>query len=295
MSDLGADSPVAHLSGRMLEPHLVWSPETGSTDAHEGDAIISGGSNEAMSLSTASTPDAAPVKTKPAATPKSKKASALLSTPAQSAEHRLLVQSSDESGLHSSDMHSPATSSPLPPPVVHCIEGEKEEAAAAGAKVQASGAPEPNNAGDSRASYTMATPLESCSADLEVVPRNNNTTEKIAILPACSGNSSAADLTALCSTRADSLGTGGLRRGYSDIFSQDGSSEKHLVMRRHTAVVLLPTSSTEDEGPEAPPVRRAKSVQRRLSGVYEGHHVPLQKLRQQMGETHGKKYYTSVA
>ena len=33
----------------------------------------------------------------------------------------------------------------------------------------------------------------------------------------------------------------------------------------------------------------ARSLQRRLSGVFEGHHVPLQKLRRQMGDPKGEK------
>ncbi|KAL4528775.1 hypothetical protein Ndes2437A_g03316 [Nannochloris sp. 'desiccata'] len=78
--------------------------------------------------------------------------------------------------------------------------------------------------------------------------------------------------------------------------------------RRHTAIVLLSNSEDENEdennemesdgaGEEAaassssdPSVtssmmssRGSRSMRRRLSDVYEGHHIPLQKLRKQMG------------
>lgn len=83
------------------------------------------------------------------------------------------------------------------------------------------------------------------------------------------------------------------------------------LMRRHTAVILMHESDDEDEeeregggGTESGTaftggsisgtitsscrIRQSKHLQRRLSGVYEGHHVQLQKLRKQMGNPEGK-------
>lgn len=100
-----------------------------------------------------------------------------------------------------------------------------------------------------------------------------------------------------------------------------GGKEKKVV-RRHTAIVLMPSSSDDDEeqgcqdltmfGDEVESctsnkcspgnsncsssytvksissdanIPRRRSVQRRLSEVYQGHHVQLHKLRRQMGDT----------
>lgn len=102
-----------------------------------------------------------------------------------------------------------------------------------------------------------------------------------------------------------------------------GGKEKKVV-RRHTAIVLMPSSSDDDSDCEdllmfgdeagsctsikcspgnsncsssytvksissdnknADNIPRRRSVQRRLSEVYQGHHVQLHKLRRQMGDT----------
>lgn len=70
------------------------------------------------------------------------------------------------------------------------------------------------------------------------------------------------------------------------------SSGQWVLMRRHTATIRMPSpSSSDDEGELGPAseMKRVRSLQRRLSGVYEGHHVDLQKLQSQMGNTEGEK------
>jgi hypothetical protein len=96
--------------------------------------------------------------------------------------------------------------------------------------------------------------------------------------------------------------------------SGDALSIRSTHSRRHTAIVLLSNSEDENEDQEeeeeekeasegaaasattsAPSVassvmssRGSRTIRRRLSDVYEGHHIPLQKLRQQMGNPEGK-------
>ena len=82
-----------------------------------------------------------------------------------------------------------------------------------------------------------------------------------------------------------------------------GASVKSTTSRRHTAIVLLSTSEDENEEEEEEPKgagaaavasssvissRGSRTMRRRLSEVYEGHHIPLQKLRKQMGNPEGK-------
>jgi hypothetical protein len=78
------------------------------------------------------------------------------------------------------------------------------------------------------------------------------------------------------------------RRASSLQLSVRSASGEGAPSRRHTALVVMPCSDSEEEELEAPPRRRATSLHRRLSGVYEGHHVQLRKLKRQMGDTAGE-------
>ena len=105
-----------------------------------------------------------------------------------------------------------------------------------------------------------------------------------------------------------------LARG-SSVGSMAHPNEGENLMRRHTAVIIMDTDDEEEEEeeigeesgavevgtairgsdgsliPTMRRIRRTKSAQQKLSEVYEGHHVQLQKLRKQMGDTQGRALY----
>jgi hypothetical protein len=106
-----------------------------------------------------------------------------------------------------------------------------------------------------------------------------------------------------------------------DTASVDGGTSVKSVNsqhpRRHTAIVLLSEDENEEEEEEVEKMEEAiaaapssssdsllitsssstsssrgsRSMRRRLSEVYEGHHIPLQKLREQMGNPEGTFFF----
>ena len=86
-------------------------------------------------------------------------------------------------------------------------------------------------------------------------------------------------------------GTYGIRRNISwqgelSFASIPRVKSENVVGRRHTAVVVMNSDSDEDdESDSIGTVVRSKSVQRKLSHVYERHYVHLKKLKDQMGDS----------